>query len=72
MLHSNDNTQSTLTDKMGEAHQHYMAQKETRTKGDTHKRKQIWFHLYKVQKTSKIHQHHGFPYGGIVIGKDHK
>ena len=32
MLYSNDNMQSTLTDKMGESHQHYMAQKEICTK----------------------------------------
>ena len=32
MLYSNDNMQSTLTDKMGGSHQHYMAQKEICTK----------------------------------------
>lgn len=66
MLYSN-NTQSTLTDKMGESHQHYMAQKETRTKENTYGSIYI-----KLKKTSKINQHHGFPCGGIVMGKDHK
>lgn len=64
-LYSNDNMQPTLTDKMGESHQHYMAQKEICTKDTCGS-------IYSSSKTGKIHQHHGFPYGGIVIGKDHR
>ena len=46
MLFSNDNMQSTLTDKTGESSLHG-------TKGDMHKR-HMWFHLYEVQKQAKF------------------